>query len=484
MPQTDNDHRPALVWFRNDLRVHDNPALHAACETGRPVVALYILDEESKGPRAPGSASLWWLHGSLKTLQANLEGLNIPLVLRRGPSQRIVAEVAGEIDAAEIHWNRRYDGGGIELDKALRSALKDDGRTVTSWNGNLLVEPFEVKTGSDGWYKVFTPFWKAARETIGTPRQPYPKPKATSGFKNPLESENLDGWGLLPTKPDWAGGMRETWTPGENGARQRLQTFVDEALTRYRDHRDEPGEEVTSRLSPHLAFGEISPVTIWHVASSSDNPASDSSVQKFLSEVGWREFSYNLLFHFPDLGRRNFQEKFDAFPWVSDDAALTAWKKGQTGYPIVDAGMRQLWQTGWMHNRVRMVVASFLVKHLLIDWREGEAWFWDTLVDADPANNTASWQWVAGSGADAAPYFRIFNPILQGEKFDGDGHYVRRYVPEIAGLPDKYLHKPWTAPTSVLKDACITLGKDYPKPIVDHDKARKRALAALEKTKQ
>jgi deoxyribodipyrimidine photo-lyase len=340
-----------------------------------------------------------------------------------------------------------------------------------------LVEPGRLLTKDGGPLRVFTPFWKRVL-SLGELRRPLPAPQRLPPPLD-LSSDTLADWQLEPAKPDWAGGLRETWTPGETAARTRLADFLD-GIRGYADDRDRPDKPATSRLSSHLRFGEISASEVFHAARfAADTGAPSRDTQKFLSELGWREFSYHLLHHFPDLATKNLQARFDAFPWRDDAAALTAWQRGRTGYPIVDAGMRELWHTGWMHNRVRMVVASFLIKHLLIDWRRGEEWFFDTLVDADPANNTASWQWVAGSGADAAPYFRIFNPVLQGEKFDPHGAYVRRWVPEIAALPDRFIHKPWMASPLELAEAKIALGKTYPAPIVDHDTARKRALAAF-----
>jgi len=479
-----------LLWFRNDLRLDDNPALRTALETPAPVVALYVLEEDTQGadgPRPLGGAARWWLHRSLTALAADLERHAIPLVLRRGRAEDIVPEVVGQTGAGRVVWNRRYEGGGIAVDSALKSRLKADGIAVESFNGSLLIEPWEVKTGAGEPYKVFTPFWRAARAT-GDPAPPRDAPSANpERLQVPAPpGDALDDWGLLPTKPDWAGGLRDTWTPGEAGARDRLESFLDDRLARYAGERDLPGAEATSMLSPHLRFGEISPRRIWAAAAhraADDTRISDRQLSKFQAELGWREFSNHLLFHFPDLGHENFQPKFDAFPWRDDPDGLRAWQKGRTGYPFVDAGLRELWATGYMHNRVRMVVASFLVKHLMIDWRAGEAWFWDTLVDADPANNTASWQWVAGSGADAAPYFRIFNPTTQGEKFDPEGDYTRRWVPELADLPKKYLYKPQEAPREVLERAGIRLGDTYPRPIVDHSRARQRALDAFQTTK-
>jgi deoxyribodipyrimidine photo-lyase len=362
--------------------------------------------------------------------------------------------------------------------------LKELNVDFTELAGDLLAEPSRIRGSSGGGMRVFTPFWKRV-QALGDPAKPLPAPKQlVAGPK--VASDRIDDWKLEPTAPDWAFGLRRMWKPGEAGATSRLKEFLDEKALGYAAQRDRPDRDVTSHLSPHLRFGEISPRQIWYAARfvAARTPKIGSDVEKFLSELGWREFYRHLLFDHPDMHRKNLQSSFDAFPWVSDAKALRAWQKGLTGYPIVDAGMRELWRTGVMHNRVRMVVASFLVKHLLIDWRAGEAWFWDTLVDADPANNPANWQWVAGSGADAAPYFRIFNPILQGEKFDPQGDYVRRWVSEIAKLPNTLIHKPWMATPLELADAGITLGKTYPPPIVDHKLARERALKAYEKTRK
>ncbi|WP_029059689.1 cryptochrome/photolyase family protein [Stappia stellulata] len=479
-----------VVWFRNDLRIDDNPALAAALDGGGPVIALYVLDDETPGPRPLGAASRWWLHHSLTALRDALETLGIALILRRGTAGDVVSEVVGEVAAARVVWNRRYDPGGVATDTRIKADLKRNGVETSSFNAALLVEPWEVKTGNGAPYKVFTPFWRAARALGAMPHpagKPDPAPRPTTGRDDLPHSERLADWALLPTRPDWAGGLRETWTPGESGALARLESFLSDRLADYAGHRDEPAAAVTSMLSPHLRFGEISPRRIWaaaeHRADDGRTAVGDTTLAKFQAELGWREFSHHLLFHFPTLPHENFQPKFDAFPWRENAAEFHAWTKGQTGYPLVDAGMRELWHTGYMHNRVRMVVGSFLVKHLLMDWRAGEAWFWDTLVDADDANNSASWQWIAGSGADAAPYFRIFNPTTQGEKFDKAGDYTRRWVPELANVPDKYLFKPHEAPASVLVDAGVRLGTTYPRPVVDHGKARQRALDAFQSIK-
>ncbi len=470
---------PALIWFRDDLRVDDNPALLAAAQSSAPVVAFYCLDQKTNRPL--GGASRWWLHHSLAALHEDLAGLGVQLVLRQGDAQAALQTLADELKPSAVVWNRRYTKDGIAQDTSAKAWLKERDIDTRSFNSHLMFEPWTLQTGSGGPYRVFTPFSRAARAT-GGPEKPFPAPKTISGFNGDVESLALEDLNLLPTNPDWAGGLRETWVPGRQGSRERLDAFIADKLSGYPDERNIPGKAATTMLSPHLRFGEISPRAVWHAAEIADAPR--ASIFKFHQELLWREFSYHLLYHYPDLRQENYAEKFNAFPWVntgSDVGAkhLKAWQQGQTGYPIVDAGMRELYHTGYMHNRVRMVVGSFLVKHLLIDWRHGENWFWDTLVDADPANNAASWQWVAGSGADAAPYFRVFNPILQGEKFDGDGAYTRRWVPEVAKLPKKYLHKPWEAPAHVLRDAARTLGKSYPKPIVDHPKARQRALDAF-----
>jgi deoxyribodipyrimidine photo-lyase len=467
---------PSLVWFRDDLRLSDNPALDAAVRRGGGVIALYVLDQESRGVRPLGGAGRWWLHHSLRSLAADLETIGIPLVLRQGAAQDEVLDVAARARAAAVFWNRRYRPAEISVDKAVMAALRSAGRNVSSFQANLLFEPWTVLTGAAQPFRVFTPFWKAARAR-GVTRTPLPAPVPAPRCTAAPRSDVLSDWALLPTRPDWAKEIASSWTPGEPAAQARLAAFVDECLPVYARDRDCPARAATSRLSPHLRFGEISPLQIWHSAAMRDG---SPGLEKFLAELGWREFAWHLLHHFGDLERRNFNPKFDGFPWRDDDRAFRLWTRGQTGYPIVDAGMRQLWRTGWMHNRVRMIAASLLTKNLLIDWRRGEDWFWDTLVDADPANNPAGWQWVAGSGADAAPYFRVFNPVLQGEKFDPDGDYVREWVPELAALAPRWIHRPWETPQPELARAGVRLGETYPAPIVDHSAARRRALDAFE----
>ena len=470
----------SIVWFRNDLRVRDNPALAAAAARGGPVVAVYVLDEETAGLRPLGGASRWWLHGSLERLADDLTTLNIPLVLRRGAAQAVLDDLMGSTGAGALYWNRRYDTAGIACDTAIKSDLKDRGIDAESFNGSLLADPWEIATAQGGPYKVFTPFWRALQARSGGFDTPLPLPERILSGAAGSEGDALDTWRLQPTSPDWAGGLRASWQPGEDGAREALERFLEGAVEGYGDNRDRPDIKGTSALSPHLRFGEIGPRTIWHAVMHrlASAPQTESDAMKFLSEIAWREFAYHLLFHFPTLPERNFNPKFDAFPWREPNEDLAAWQKGQTGYPIVDAGMRELWHTGYMHNRVRMVAASFLTKHLRIHWRFGEAWFRDTLVDADAASNASNWQWVAGSGADAAPYFRIFNPILQGEKFDPDGAYVRRWVRELADMPAKYIHKPWQAPAALPEGTGVKPDAAYPPPIVDHAKARQAALDA------
>ncbi len=478
-----NHQRPALVVFRDDLRLADNPAFNAACRSGRPVACLYAHDNRTQGLRGPGGAQRWWLHHSLTALKASLETSGHTLLIASGAADRVVTGIARQIEAQGVFWNKRRERVEQSQDQAAIGQFLQMKTQLSAHNGNLLFDPAKIRTKSDEPFKVFTPFWRAARAS-GKPPAPEPA-RSAQRFIWPAElaKGNLkpDGLGLLPRNPDWAGGLREAWTPGEAGAQAALAQFLEDGLSGYALGRDRLGLAATSKLSPHLRFGEISPRQIWHAArmrQAERGGAADASVEKFLAEIGWREFSYNLLQQFPSLASRNFQPKFDRMRWRHDPAGSRAWTKGRTGYPVVDAAMRQLWQTGWMHNRARMVAASFLTKHLLIDWRQGEEWFWDTLVDGDHASNAAGWQWVAGSGADAAPYYRIFNPVLQGLKFDPDGAYVRRFVPELAGLPDGFIHAPWTAPPLVLAAAGVRLGETYPAPIVDHDFARARALEA------
>ena len=460
----------SIVWFRRDLRLGDNPALTAAAAHG-PVMPVFVLDEVHA--RMPGGASRWWLHHSLAALRDRLGGL---LILRGDPIV-VLPGLAAEHGASGVYWNRCYDPQSIARDKALKATLRDRGLTVDTFNAGLLHEPWEVQTGGGGPYKVFSPFWRAARGLD----VPAPLPAPEVSLADLPAGEDLD---LLPSKPNWAEGWQDIWMPGEAGAMERLTCFLDSGLAGYGTLRNRPDLPNVSRLSPHLAHGEIGPRQIWARARmAAELGAPQKDTDKFLAELGWREFSYHLLYHFPQLQERNWRETFDNYPWRYSSTDFELWKKGQTGYPLVDAGMRELWATGYMHNRVRMVVASFLVKHLRLHWSHGERWFWDTLCDADPANNAASWQWVSGCGADAAPYFRIFNPMTQGEKFDPNGNYIRRWCPELAELPDAHLNAPWEAPASVLSAAGVSLGQTYPRPMVDHREARAAALAGYEHVK-
>ncbi|MFM7033887.1 MAG: cryptochrome/photolyase family protein [Planctomycetia bacterium] len=443
-----------LLWLRHDLRLDDNPALAAAAARGA-VVPVFIWAPEEEAPWEPGAASRWWLHHSLEKLEATFAKAGAPLVIRRGPSLDALRKLARETSATHVAWNRRYEPAVITRDTAIKKALTADGLEAESFNGSLLFEPMHVATKEGRPYQVFTPFWRAllAREE---PREPVKAPRKLEAASKHPKGLSIDSLGLLPTI-EWATTMQKTWTPGEAGAAKRMDRFLERGLAGYGTERDRPDHDGTSALSPHLHFGELSPRRLWHAVreAAGGKPASKiaGSPEVYLRELGWREFASHLLYHFPNTPDAPLRADYARFPWADDPVGLRAWQRGRTGFPIVDAGMRQLWATGWMHNRVRMIVASFLVKDLRISWLEGAKWFWDTLVDADLAANTLGWQWAAGCGADAAPYFRIFNPTSQAEKFDPDGAYVRTWVDEAAG--------------------------DYPEPIVDHAEARKRALAAL-----
>lgn len=475
-----------LFLFRNDLRLNDNAALTAACQSGQPVILLYILHEappDGKN-RAIGGAGRWWLHHSLRALADDIKTRGGRLILRRGQPLRILDDIIAGAGVNRLYFSRGYEPAARGLEEGIHARYHKR-IEVKRFAGHLLFEPEQIAQASGLPYKVFTPFWRAClAQAEPRPAGPCPdKPPAFSRIG--LASEALDSWRLRPRKPDWAAGLRAAWRPGERGAERALDRFLDGAVTDYGAGRNRPDRDGTSCLSPHLRFGELAPARIWQQTRARVKAqAAQKSAMAFLRELGWREFSSHLLFHWPALPEQPFRPEFADFPWTPDAAALTAWQRGLSGYPLVDAGMRQLWQTGWMHNRARMVTASFLVKHLLIHWRDGEAWFWDTLVDADLANNVAGWQWVAGSGADAAPYFRIFNPILQGKKFDPEGVYVRKWAPELKKLPIQYLHEPWLAPASVLADADVRLGETYPRPLIEHGAARERALAAFRRIKQ
>lgn len=474
------DKQTAIVWFRQDLRLHDNPALIHAAESGYSILPLFILDDENAGEWKRGAASKWWLYKSLQSVNVSLNG---NMVFRRGKAGDELDALIEKSDAKAVFWNRCYEPWRIARDKDIKGALKDKGLEVQTFNASLLWEPWEITKDDGTPYKVFTPYYRKGCLKAKEPDAPKPAPANISYADfSPRYSES--DLGLLPDI-QWYRSIEQVWAPGEQGAQERLDAFLDDGMKGYKQNRNRPDMEKVSRLSPHLHFGEISPRKVWHDAQGRGMQAHwESDMDTFCSELGWREFSYSLLYQHKNLMRAPLQEKFKNFPWDKNDKALLAWQKGQTGIPIIDAGMRQLWQTGWMHNRVRMVVASFLIKNLRIHWHEGEEWFWDTLVDADLANNAASWQWVAGCGADAAPYFRIFNPVTQGQKFDPDGKYVRQYVPELKNMPDKFLHNPWEAGEEVLRQAGVTLGTTYPEPIADLKESRKAALECFETIKK
>lgn len=466
---------PLIVWFRQDLRIRDNPALLAAHQTGRPIVPIFILDDETSGEWKSGAASRWWLHESLKTLNDTLDK---NLCLQVGPAKEVLKNIFKGSGAKAIYWNRCYEPWRINRDASIQETLIEQGIEVHTFNGSLLFEPQTARKSDGTPYKVFTLFYKNGCLGKGKePRKPTKAPKDLAIARH--KGVPLKDLELLPTFP-WHKKLAKHWQPGEAGAQARLKAFLKNGLKQYKEGRNYPDRKNVSRLSPHLHFGEISPNEVWYAAKQKFIAKQwRTDGETFLSELGWREFSNNLLFHFPDLPRTNLQKKFNAFTWRKSQKDLKRWQQGQTGYPIIDAGMRELWETGYMHNRVRMLVGSFLVKNLMLHWHHGEDWFWDTLVDANLANNSASWQWIAGCGADAAPYFRIFNPVTQGQKFDADGKYVRRFVPELKKFPLRYLHNPWKAPEKVLKEAGVTLGENYPQPIVDLSASRARALQAF-----
>ncbi|MFP4068597.1 MAG: cryptochrome/photolyase family protein [Opitutales bacterium] len=471
---------PTILWFRKDLRLSDNPALAAAVRAGAPVIPLFVWSPEEAGDWAPGAASKWWLHQALKVLGEQLDELGGKLVLRRGQSLAELRAVIEKSGAARVFWNRRYEKPLREIDAQVKRALREDGIEVDSFNGSLLDEPHTVATGSGQPYKVYTPYWKKVKDRkVDSPVEANPRELLFPDHYP--QSAALDSLGLLPEK-QWQRKFHSHWEVGEAAARERLDEFLDGRVDAYGTDRDRPDLVGTSMLSPYLHWGHISPRQVMRaLAERTDLRA--KGPQTFAKEIYWREFAYHVLYHYPDTPDRPLQEKYADFPWKADAAALEAWRRGRTGYPIVDAGMRQLYEVGWMHNRVRMIVSSLLVKHLLQSWSEGARWFWDTLVDADLASNTLGWQWSGGCGADAAPYFRIFNPMTQGKKFDPDGEYVRRWVPELRKLPGEYIHEPWEAPAEVLRRAGITLGEDYPEPIIDHKEGRERALAAFDAVK-
>lgn len=471
----------AIVWLRRDLRLSDHQALALARERAERIVFVYIHAPADEAPWEPGGASRWWLHHSLAALAADLAGRGQRLILRHGPTLTALADLIRETGAQLVTWNRLYEPAVIARDKMIKSVLKENGIAAESCNGALLFEPWEIRTDKGEPYQVFTPFWKRCLREL--PGLPPPLPPTDVGHPVPkLASLALDELDLLPCLP-WAAGFTPLWQPGETGAHQLLER-LEETVAGYTDSRNRPGIEGTSRLSPHLHFGEISPRQIVAALTpAATTAASATGAEAYVSELGWREFAHHLLFHYPHTPGQPLDARFAAYPWEAHPEYLEAWRQGRTGYPIVDAGLRELWTTGWMHNRVRMIAASLLIKNLQTHWLEGARWFWDTLVDADLANNTLGWQWTAGCGADAAPYYRIFNPVLQAERFDPERRYLRRWLPEIARLPDKWIHQPWEAPESVLQAAGVKLGETYPFPIVDFRVSREQALAGYTRIK-
>ncbi len=467
--------RPLIVLFRHDLRLRDNATLTAAIESSHPIIPCYIFDENE--PWAMGGASKWWLHHSLTSLQQDLRQLGGDILLRRGALLPCLMELVNQLDAVGVYWTQPHEPHLKPIEQQLYNALTAENRIAKRFSHTLFNHQ-TIKTGGGTPFKIFTPFWRHCLQ-LTTPSPPLHIPqKALFGTMEEDFLNHLVDLNLCPTKPDWSAGLQHTWQAGETSALQRLEDFITVGLKGYSEGRNYPAMPHTSRLSPHLHFGEISPRIIWHrihLAMTID-PTLEKDGLAFLREVGWREFAYYLLQHFPYIPEKPFKEQFSRFPWQENKAHLTAWQQGKTGYPLIDAGMRELWHTGYMHNRVRMIVASFLIKNLMIDWREGEAWFWDTLVDADLPNNAASWQWVAGSGTDASPFFRIFNPVTQSEKFDAEGEYIRQWIPELRDLPSRYIHAPWLAPSPVLNATNIQLGHNYPMPIVDLKLTRERAL--------
>ena len=468
----------SLVWLRQDLRLSDNPALFEAASKGE-IALVYILDDETPGAWKMGGASRWWLHYSLAALQHDLQAHGISLILKRGKALPVLDKLVQELKVTSLYWNRCYEPYAIQRDQEIKAHFKEKGLEVKSFKASLLIEPFEVQTKTGGYYKVYTPFWKEILRR-GISQRPLAKPIEMIPLSEKPASDRLEDLALLPIRPNWAAGFSEIWRCGEKAAHEKCLQFLNEQLDDYARGRDFPSKVATSLLSPHLHFGEISPLQIWYICAAfcdlHEKSMSEVNMARFLSELGWREFAHHLLYHDPQLPDRPMKEAFAKFQWDQNDDFLKAWQKGQTGFPIVDAGMRELWQTGYMHNRVRMIVASFLTKDLFIPWQVGEKWFWDTLVDADLANNSVSWQWVAGCGADAAPYFRIFNPVLQSKKFDVAGTYIRKWVPELKEMPDRYIHAPSEAPSLVLQGAGVRLGENYPLPIVNHDVQRQKAL--------
>ncbi|MEH6586354.1 MAG: deoxyribodipyrimidine photo-lyase [Halioglobus sp.] len=475
-----NQPTPAIYWFRQDLRIDDLPALQAATAGGRPIIPCFILDDDSPGEWALGGASRWWLHHSLTSLQESLKSRGGQLLVRRGSTVEELLALVQETGATDIYCSEAYEPWSRNLEQDLAEHLTLSGASLHCLPGSLFFGPQNIRNGSGLPFKVFTPFWRHCMQKQPEPLAPTATPlRPGQFFQHSLSRLTEAQWQLLPHCPNWAAHWHDHWSPGQAGARETLSTFVTETLCGYEKGRDFPSRNASSRLSPHLHWGEISPRQAW-VAVKNVTDVDEADQRKFITELGWRDFNHHLLYHFPHITNQPFKRSFEQMPWLGSDDLFAAWREGRTGYPIVDAGMRELWQTGFMHNRVRMICASFLTKHLLLPWQWGARWFWDTLVDADLANNSGGWQWVAGCGADASPWFRIFNPVLQGKKFDAEGEYVRRWVPELAALTDRDLHSPWETPPMMLEAVGVSLGKTYPLPIVDHKQARLAALGAYE----
>ncbi len=466
-----------IVWFRRDLRLHDNAALSRAREEGARIVPVFIFAPEEEEPWQPGAASRWWLHHSLESLSRGLRRLRSHLLVFRGDSLSVLMMLHARTGASAVYWNRLYDPATLARDTRVKTALRTLGIRSRSFPGYLVREPWEIMTGGGTPYMVFTPYARASRR-LGDPDPPLAGPGSMNGAGSAIRDDGIDSLRLLP-RVRWDTGLSDHWRVGESAAWRRVESFIESGAVDYEAARDRPGEEGISRLSPHLHFGEISPRSLWHaVVHGTGGRGRADAAEPYLRQLMWRDFAHQLLYHFPHITERNFKPAFDAFPWRDDSAIAEAWRNGATGVPLVDAGMRELWRTGFMHNRVRMITASFLTKNAAIHWHTGARWFWDTLVDANLANNTMGWQWVAGSGPDAAPYFRIFNPVAQGQRFDPRGEYVRRWIPEIAALPDRYVHDPWAAPREVLSNAGVRPGDTYPRPVLDLKQTRRRALEA------
>jgi len=468
-----------VMWFRQDLRLSDNPALTNALEDGK-TLPIFILDNVNSKEHINGAASKWWLHHSLTKLNKSLKN---KLVFFSGNPIDILDEIHKQFEISNIFWSRCYEPWRIKRDKKIKKYFNDQNVNVNTFNGSLLWEPWNIAKKDGTPYKVFTPYYRKGCLNSDKPRMPLPAPNLSNLISIDNHNLKIEDLELMP-KHDWYNKMTSLWSPGEEGAHSKIDEFISNGLNNYKEGRNFPSNKNVSQLSPHLHFGEVSPNQVWYRAKTKEGKLGiKKDLDHFLSELGWREFSFNLLYHFPFLPKENLQKKFDNFPWDNDKDKLKKWQKGLTGYPIVDAGMQELWQTGYMHNRLRMVVGSFLVKNLLLHWHHGERWFWDCLIDADLASNSAGWQWIAGSGADAAPYFRIFNPITQGQKFDPDGKYTRKYLPVLNELPDKFLFNPWEAPEDVLRSAGVKLGENYPLPIVEIGSSRQKALEAFATTK-